>query len=110
MTAGTLYEMTGFTDRHLAADHRRSSASMQGVGLGLVFVPITSVAFPTLPGHLRTDGTAILTLVRNIGSSIGISMVIAKLTSTTDEDARASDRICHAVQQRAARCRTWRQS
>ena len=56
---------------------------LQGVGLGLLFVPITAVAFLTLPGHLRNGGTAITTLVRNIGSSIGISMVIANLTSTT---------------------------
>ena len=56
---------------------------VQGFGLGLVFVPLSTVAFATLPGHLRTEGTAILTLVRNIGSSIGISMVIAQLTSTT---------------------------
>ena len=40
-------------------------------------------AFATLPGHLRTDGAAILTLVRNLGSSIGISVVIAQLTDTT---------------------------
>ena len=56
---------------------------MQGFGLGLVFVPLSTVAFTTLPGYLRTDGTSILTLVRNVGSSIGISMVIAQLTSTT---------------------------
>jgi DHA2 family multidrug resistance protein len=56
---------------------------LQGIGLGLLFVPISTAAFVTLPGHLRTGGTAILTLIRNIGSSIGISMVIAQLTSTT---------------------------
>ena len=56
---------------------------VQGFGVGLVFVPLSTVAFTTLPGHLRTEGTAILTLVRNIGSSIGISVVIAELTSTT---------------------------
>jgi DHA2 family multidrug resistance protein len=56
---------------------------LQGIGLGLLFVPISTAAFITLPGHLRTGGTAMLTLVRNIGSSIGISMVIAQLTSTT---------------------------
>src|SRR5579884_811806 len=56
---------------------------LQGIGLGLLFVPISTAAFVTLPGHLRTGGTAILTLVRNIGSSVGISMVIAQLTSTT---------------------------
>jgi DHA2 family multidrug resistance protein len=56
---------------------------IQGIGLGLLFVPVTSVGFATLPGHLRTSGTSMMTLVRNIGSSIGISMVIANLTSKT---------------------------
>ena len=75
---------------------------VQGFGLGLVFVPLSTVAFATLPGHLRTEGTAILTLVRNIGSSVGISMVIAQLTNTTDAHARQSGRIRHPVQQRPA--------
>lgn len=52
----------------------------QGFGLGLVFVPLSTVAFLTLPNHLRTDGTSMLTLLRNVASSIGISVVIAKLT------------------------------
>jgi DHA2 family multidrug resistance protein len=34
----------------------------------------------TLPGHLRTDGTSMLTLMRNVMSSVGISIVIAQLT------------------------------
>ena len=58
---------------------------VQGIGLGLLFVPITTAAFLTLPGHLRNSGTSILTLVRNIGSSVGISMVIANLTDKTIE-------------------------
>jgi DHA2 family multidrug resistance protein len=81
-TAGTLYEMTGFT-----LDTPPQTIVIiniiQGVGLGLLFVPVTSAAFATLPNRLRTSGTAINTLVRNIGSSIGISMVIANLTSKT---------------------------
>jgi DHA2 family multidrug resistance protein len=56
---------------------------IQGVGLGLLFVPISTVAFSTLPNSLRTSGTSLTTLLRNIGSSIGISMVIANLTSKT---------------------------
>jgi DHA2 family multidrug resistance protein len=56
---------------------------LQGIGLGLLFVPISTAAFSTVPGHLRTSGTSMLTLIRNIGSSVGISMVIAQLTSTT---------------------------
>ena len=82
LTAGTLYEMVGFT-----TDTQPSTivtiSIIQGIGLGLLFVPVTSVGFATLPNHLRTSGTSMMTLVRNIGSSIGISMVIANLTSKT---------------------------
>jgi len=52
----------------------------QGFGFGLVFVPLSTVAFMTLPNNLRTDGTSMLTLVRNVASSVGISIVIAQLT------------------------------
>lgn len=82
LTGGTLYYMTGFS-LNVTQTTIVVTSIVQGVGLGLLFVPITSVAFATLPGHLRTGGTAITTLVRNIGSSIGISMVIAQLTSET---------------------------
>ncbi len=82
LTAFTLNQMVGFTDQ--TSSHTIVVASIiQGFGLGLVFVPLSTVAFATLPAHLRTDGTSILTLVRNVGSSIGISVVIAQLTSTT---------------------------
>jgi MFS transporter, DHA2 family, multidrug resistance protein len=43
-------------------------------------VPLSTVAFLTLPNHLRTDGTSMLTLMRNVASSIGISIVISQLT------------------------------
>ena len=52
----------------------------QGVGLGLVFVPLNTIAFATLPGEWRTDGAAVWTLIRNLGSSVGISLIIAHLT------------------------------
>lgn len=82
LTAGTLYEMIGFTTDTTPKTIVIISM-IQGVGLGLLFVPLSAVAFSTLPNHLRTSGTAITTLVRNIGSSVGISMVIANLTSKT---------------------------
>ncbi len=82
ITAYTLWEMTGFTD-YTSSRTIATFSVMQGVGLGLVFVPLSTVAFATLAPNLRTEGAAILTLVRNIGSSIGISMVIAQLTNTT---------------------------
>jgi DHA2 family multidrug resistance protein len=74
--------MTGFT-LDTSASTIVMTSIVQGIGLGLVFVPLSAVAFLTLPTELRTSGTAITTLVRNIGSSIGISMVIAQLTSRT---------------------------
>ncbi len=47
----------------------------QGAGLGFVFVPLSTVAFATLPAELRTEGSGIFSLLRNIGGSIGISVV-----------------------------------
>jgi len=78
----TLSRMVGFTDQTSSSTIVEVSI-LQGFGLGLVFVPLSTVAFTTLPGHLRTEGSAILTLVRNLGSSVGISMVIAQLTNET---------------------------
>jgi DHA2 family multidrug resistance protein len=82
MIAVTLYETTGFTEQ-TSASTITILGMVQGLGLGLVFVPLSTVAFITLPGHLRTSGTAMLTLVRNIGSAIGISVVNAMLISKT---------------------------
>jgi DHA2 family multidrug resistance protein len=82
LAGGSLYYMTGYS-LDVSQETIVLTSIVQGVGLGLLFVPISAVAFTTLPGHLRTGGTSILTLVRNIGSSIGISMVIAQLTSET---------------------------
>jgi DHA2 family multidrug resistance protein len=41
---------------------------VQGLGLGLVFVPLSTLAFATLEPRLRTDAASLFSLVRNIGS------------------------------------------
>ena len=56
---------------------------LQGFGLGLMFVPLNMIALSTLPVALRTQGTAMWTLIRNLGSSVGVSIVIANLTNKT---------------------------
>jgi len=56
---------------------------LQGFGLGCMFVPLNVMALSTLSPALRTEGTAVWTLIRNLGSSIGVSVVIANLTNTT---------------------------
>jgi len=78
LTVWSLHIMTGFTpqmDDHLII----WSGVIQGLGLGLVFVPLSTVAFATLPPHHRTDAASLFSLVRNIGSSIGISIVTVAL-------------------------------
>jgi MFS transporter, DHA2 family, multidrug resistance protein len=82
LTALSLYWMIGFTpqmDDHLIV----LSGVVQGLGLGLVFVPLSTVAFATLAPRFRTDATALFSLVRNIGSAIGISIVTVLLTRNT---------------------------
>jgi MFS transporter, DHA2 family, multidrug resistance protein len=52
---------------------------IQGIGLGLVFIPLQVVAFATLPVALRTDGASLFSLFRNIGAAIGVSVTSALL-------------------------------
>jgi len=82
ITCLSLFYMTAWTDQTGVTEIVVISVA-QGFGFGLVFVPLTTVAFLTLPNHLRTDGTSMLTLMRNVASSIGISLVISQLTQGT---------------------------
>ena len=56
---------------------------VQGFGFGLVFVPMTTIAFATLGAQLRPQGTALYSLLRNLGGSIGISYVVYLLITMT---------------------------
>ncbi len=82
LMAGTMYEMELYTDQTPGTIIIVMNI-LQGVGLGLLFVPLSTVAFLTLPGELRTEAAAMLTLIRNIFSSIGISIMIAQLSDNT---------------------------
>jgi DHA2 family multidrug resistance protein len=79
LTAASLYLMTGFTPQ-MTASPIIWSGVLQGLGLGLVFVPLSTVAFSTIDPMFRADATSLFSLVRNIGSSIGISIVSVMLT------------------------------
>jgi DHA2 family multidrug resistance protein len=54
-----------------------------GFGLGCTQVPLNIIALSTLPRHMMTQGTAIRSLMRNLGGSIGISILVATLAQNT---------------------------
>jgi MFS transporter, DHA2 family, multidrug resistance protein len=55
----------------------------QGIGMGLVFVPLSLVTFGTLPQSHRNEATALFSLIRNVGGSIGISLAESYLARTS---------------------------
>jgi DHA2 family multidrug resistance protein len=56
---------------------------IQGLGMGFLFVPLSTIAFSTLEPRYRNEGTAMFSLIRNLGSSIGISIVVSVLGQQT---------------------------
>lgn len=82
LNAFALWQMTQFSpdmDTHLIL----VSGLIQGLGLGLVFVPMSTISFATVSAELRTEGTSIFTLTRNLGSSAGISFMQALFVRNT---------------------------
>jgi DHA2 family multidrug resistance protein len=72
MLAWAHWIMTGFDlsmDRWLVM----WSNFLQGIGVGLVTIPLNMLAFLTLPPSLRTDGSAAFALVRAVSASAGIA-------------------------------------
>jgi hypothetical protein len=82
LTAFSLWQMTHF-NLLMDEDLIVISGIIQGFGVGLVYVPLSTVAFGTLPAALRNEGTAFFNLQRNLGSAIGISAVVTLLTQNT---------------------------
>ena len=82
LTAVALWQMTGFS-LLMGMGPVISTGVLQGFGLGLVFTPLSVVTFSTLPRKILTQGTAIFSLTRNIGSSVGIAIVEALLVENT---------------------------
>jgi DHA2 family multidrug resistance protein len=56
---------------------------IQGFAVGIVWVPITAVAFGTLEARHYAEASAIFHLLRNIGSSFFISLSIAEIVRTS---------------------------
>ncbi|KAA2236570.1 DHA2 family efflux MFS transporter permease subunit [Salinarimonas soli] len=81
-TGYALLDMTAFTPS-ISQGAIIWTGLIQGLGLGFVFVPLSTVAFDTLRPEDRTQGTALFSLLRNLGSSIGLSAITVYLTDAT---------------------------
>jgi len=57
---------------------------MQGIGGGIILVPIQAIAFPSLEPHRRTEAAAVYNLIRSIGASIGVSGALAMFVRTSN--------------------------
>jgi DHA2 family multidrug resistance protein len=82
LTAYSLWLMSHFS-MQLPMSSIVWSGAIQGLGTGIVYVPMAALTFATLPSALRNEGTALFNLIRNIGSSVGISTVQGLMVRNT---------------------------
>jgi DHA2 family multidrug resistance protein len=94
LTAWSFYEMTGWTP-DVSQTTIIVNGVVQGAGLGFLFVPLSTVTLGTLPPQQRTEGAGLYNLSRNIGSSVGISVVTSLLTQNTQ--ANHADIVQHVT-------------
>jgi DHA2 family multidrug resistance protein len=82
LTAFSLWQMT-----HLSMQFDMAAivwpGAIQGLGIGIVYVPMAALTFATLAPSMRNEGTALFNLIRNVGSSIGISTVQGLMVRNT---------------------------
>ena len=82
LTAVSMWQMTGFS-LYMGMAPVIASGLLQGFGLGCTFVPLNTIALSNLPRHILTQGTALRSLMRNLGGSIRIAILKALLAENT---------------------------
>ncbi len=82
LTAWSFYQMTGWTP-DVSQGTIIGVTMVQGAGLGFLFVPLSAATLSTLPLSERAEGAGLFSLSRNIGSSVGISVVNSLLVRST---------------------------
>jgi DHA2 family multidrug resistance protein len=102
LTAYAMWQMTQFS-LQMGMMPVIVSGFVQGFGLGCTQVPLNIMALSTLPPHILTQGTAIRSLMRNLGGSIGISVLVSQLAQNTQivhsrlvEHLRPDNPLAHA--------------
>jgi DHA2 family multidrug resistance protein len=96
LSAWSFYLMTGWTP-DVSGWTVAWVGVIQGVGLGFLFTPLSVVSLSTLPPAVRPEGAGFYNLARNVGSSIGISIVGALLSRATQANHAAISQYVTAV-------------
>jgi DHA2 family multidrug resistance protein len=73
LTVAALHMMSKFTV-FVPSELILLSGMIQGFGLGFVFIPLSTVSYSTLEPQYRAEAAALFSLIRNLGSSIGVSV------------------------------------
>jgi DHA2 family multidrug resistance protein len=81
----TMHEMTGF-DLDVTQSIITWTGFVQGMGLGMIFIPISTLTFSTLDPAERTEASGVFGLVRTIGNSLGISIVASQLATNLQRE------------------------
>ncbi len=82
MMGASLWAMGGF-NQDTPWQSVVATSLVMGLGLPLMFMPISVVAFATLPDVLRAEASSLLTLIRSLGSAMGIAAAVAVLSHDT---------------------------
>jgi len=83
LSAISTWQMMQF-DLSMTATPLLVSGAIQGLSIGLIFVPMSTLAFGTLPAELRSEASSLYTLIRNLGSAVGISIMNALVVANTE--------------------------
>jgi DHA2 family multidrug resistance protein len=78
------YMMTRFTSE-ITANDLIVPMMLQGMGMGLIFVPISTLAFTTLPKTIAAEAAGIYSLIRALGSALGISILTTYFSRSTEQ-------------------------
>jgi len=77
--------MTGFT-ADVGVGQLILPLILQGIGMGLIFVPVSTVAFTTLPKEIATEAAGIYSLIRAVGSALGISLLATYFSRSAQQN------------------------
>lgn len=88
ITVGIVFSMLGSLamtqyDLHIGLFTVIWPVLIQGLGLGMIYVPLSTIAFATLPKRDSSEAAGLFSLMRTIGSSIGISIVTTAFARET---------------------------